>query len=175
MKKDACTSIVCEQHTEALESTHAGQRTVWSVIRGGTLAIALAGIVGCITQDPGAASDSASLAEDTSSPGLGSEPEAESIGVLASSSCTVDLSGTCTTGVVPANATGHFVDITINNRLRPTRCSFQVRDVIADKILFTGIVAANGLLVHRIINVSSEYQLRLFNCSTAAKGSIDNE
>ena len=42
---------------------------------------------------------------------------------FASSTCFVGSSGTCTTAAVVANASGHFVDIGINNRLRPGRAS----------------------------------------------------
>ena len=95
--------------------------------------------------------------------------------VMASSRCVVDASGNCTTGVIPANRVGRFVDVRVDNRQRPTSCSWQLREVSSGTLAGRGSVAADRLATARATGVSGSYQLELRRCSSGAVGVIDNE
>jgi hypothetical protein len=96
------------------------------------------------------------------------------IGPLASSTCFVGSSGNCTTAAVTANASGHFVDIGINNRLRPSPCPWRVRDVNNGAVVRSGTVGTSSSHSERIPGLFSVYQLELRGCSISARGDIDN-
>jgi hypothetical protein len=98
-----------------------------------------------------------------------------SIGILSSSACTVGSSGTCTTAFVPSNRQFSFIDVVINNRLRPSPCSYWVRDTVNQEIVHEGSVDAGGTLNHRLNRVFSTYVLHLHHCSLSARGGLDNE
>jgi hypothetical protein len=128
-----------------------------------------------ITEEPGS-ENSAALSTILSPAETGVRPgTADAIGILTEQTCVVGSSGTCNTGSVPANAIGHFVDIFINNRLRRSPCFYRVRDTGNEAIIIVGRAAINSQINARLINVSSQYRLELFNCSISATGSIDNE
>jgi hypothetical protein len=93
---------------------------------------------------------------------------------FASSACFVGSSGDCTTAAVTANASGNFVDIGINNRLRPSPCPWRVRDVNNDVVVRSGTVGTSSSHSERIPGLFSVYQLELRGCSISARGDIDN-
>jgi hypothetical protein len=103
---------------------------------------------------------------DTSKPGV--------ISPLASSTCFVGSSGNCTTAAVTANSSAHFVDIGINNRLRPSPCPWRVRDVNNGVVVRSGTVGTASSHGERIWGLYSVYQLELRGCSVSARGDIDN-
>ncbi|WP_112265965.1 hypothetical protein [Lentzea terrae] len=90
----------------------------------------------------------------------------------ASSRCVVGSSGNCTTAAIPAE---QFIDYFVDNRLRPTACSYQLREVSSGVLVGRGTadpgVAARG----RVTGLSGRYQLELRRCSAGAVGVIDNE
>ncbi len=94
--------------------------------------------------------------------------------LFAGSTCFVGSSGNCTTAAVTANAGGHFVDIGINNRLRPSPCPWRVRDVTNGVVVRSGTVGTSSSHAERIGGLSSVYQLELRGCSASARGDIDN-
>ena len=98
----------------------------------------------------------------------------DAIGLFASSTCFVGSSGNCTTAAVTANAGGHFVDIGINNRLRPSPCPWRVRDVNNGVVVRSGTVGTSSSHGERIGGLFSVYQLELRACSVSARGDIDN-
>jgi hypothetical protein len=120
--------------------------------------------VAAVTLAPSAANASAAIEADA----------ADSPVILASSTCIVGSSGTCTTAIVKANGSGHFVDIDVNNRLRPSPCRFRVRDTIAGVIVHDSSADINSYLSRRLTNVYSQYQLELYSCTISARGFLDN-
>jgi hypothetical protein len=143
---------------------------------------------GCVAEEPTAsdiATDEQQLSTGTESPAEATAEDAalkdsdepwttESVGILASSSCTVGSSGNCTTAIVAANSGSHFIDISINNLLRPTACPYRVRDTVNGVVINSGTVGANSSRAQRLFNVFSQYQLELRGCSVSARGFIDN-
>jgi hypothetical protein len=80
----------------------------------------------------------------------------------------------CTTAVVGANAGRHFVDIFINNRLRPSPCPGRVRDVNNGVIVRAGTTSASSSTSQRIGGLFGFYQLELRGRGISARGFIDN-
>ncbi|GAA0522912.1 hypothetical protein Ade02nite_82500 [Paractinoplanes deccanensis] len=107
--------------------------------------------------------------------GAGRPGAADSIGIMASSSCIVGSSGTCRTAIVPANALGHYVDVVVNNRLRPSPCNYEVIDTITNQVVNWNVVPSNTRLSLRLPNVYSQYQLKLYWCLASATGILDND
>ena len=116
---------------------------------------------GCVAEVP-TASD---MAEDAAAQGNDEPRTTEPVGILTSSSCTVDGSGSCTTGIVAANSSGHFIDISIDNLQHLTRCPFRVRDT-ANGIVIIGIAEANsvffGVFLSYLVNISSRSAAAVF-------------
>lgn len=98
-----------------------------------------------------------------------------SVEVMASSRCVVGESGNCTTGVIPANPVGQFIDYFVDNRLRPAACSYQLRDVSSGLLVGRGTVNPGVFARGRVTGLSGRYQLELRRCSMGAVGGIDNE
>jgi hypothetical protein len=99
----------------------------------------------------------------------------EPIQITASSRCLVGWSGDCTTAVVGANASGHWIDYWINNVGRPSRCPFRVRDVNTRAVVRSGTVGVSGLTAGRVPGLYGYYQLELRGCSVSAEGLLDND
>lgn len=97
------------------------------------------------------------------------------IQIMASSRCVVGSSGTCTTSVVGANSAGHYVDYGINNLLRPSSCSWAVRDVNSRVAVRSGTVGAGRSTSGRVYGLYGYYQLELRGCSVSAIGHFDND
>jgi hypothetical protein len=95
--------------------------------------------------------------------------------VMASSRCVVGSSGNCTTGVIPANPAGQFIDYLVDNRSRPTACSYLLREVSSGVLVRRGTVNPGVLARGRMTGVSGSFQLELRRCSAGAVGVIDNE
>ncbi|HEX6681983.1 MAG TPA: hypothetical protein VF062_04280 [Candidatus Limnocylindrales bacterium] len=96
------------------------------------------------------------------------------IGIMASSRCYVGSSGNCTTAVVGAHAAGHWIYISVNNRLRPSPCPFRVRDVNNGVVIHSGTVGTSGFYSRYLYEVYGYYQVELRGCSVSAQGYISN-
>jgi hypothetical protein len=107
--------------------------------------------------------------------GAGEPGAADSVGIMASSSCIVGSSGTCRTAIVPANGSGHYVDVVVNNRLRPSPCNYEVIDTITNEVVNWNVVPAYTRRSLRLNNVYSQYQLKLYWCLASATGILDND
>ena len=92
----------------------------------------------------------------------------------ASSRCLVGSSGNCTTSIIAANASGHFVDLFVDNTFRPSPCPWRVRDVNNRQIVRSGTVATNSRTDQIVQGVYGFYQLELRGCSISAEGHLDN-
>ncbi|MEU0878555.1 hypothetical protein ABZ345_08165 [Lentzea sp. NPDC005914] len=99
---------------------------------------------------------------------------ADPIQTMASSRCVVGSSGNCTTAVVGANSSGHWVDYYVNNRLRPSPCPWRVRDVNTGVVVRSGTVGTGGFTSGTVFGLYGYYQLELRGCSISAVGGIDN-
>jgi hypothetical protein len=104
----------------------------------------------------------------------GATGSSDSIGILASSRCYVGSSGNCTTAIVSANASGHWIFISVNNRLRPSSCPFRVRDVNNNAVIHSGTVGAGGFYERYLFGVYGHYQVELRGCAVSAQGYINN-
>lgn len=115
----------------------------------------------------------AAAAAGTAAPASASA--SDPVQIMASSRCTVGSSGNCTTSVVRANSSGAYVDYFVNNRLRPSPCRWQVRDVNTNVVVRSGTVGTGGFTSGRVGGLSGFYQLELRGCSISAHGGIDND
>lgn len=97
------------------------------------------------------------------------------IQVTASSRCLVGTSGNCTTAVVRANPTGHYVDYYVNNVGRWSPCPWRVRDVNTQVVVRSGTVGTNSRISGRVSGLYGYYQLELRGCTVSTTGVIDND
>jgi hypothetical protein len=91
-----------------------------------------------------------------------------------STRCHVGSSGNCTTSILAAHPTGHFVEFFVDNILRPSPCPFRVRDVNSRVIVRSGTVATNSRTDQIVQGLYGYYQLELRGCSISAEGYLDN-
>lgn len=97
-----------------------------------------------------------------------------SIEPFASSRCQVGSSGNCTTAIIAANASGHFLDLWVDNTFRWKPCPWRVRDVTNGQIVRSGTVPSNSRTDQVVQGVYSFYQLELRGCLVSAEGYLDN-
>lgn len=74
-----------------------------------------------------------------------------------------------------SRASGHFIDIVVNNRLRPAPCAFRVRDTVNRVVIFETVVGISQRFSRRLNNVFSQYQMELFSCTPSVRAIIDND
>ncbi|MFC3892902.1 hypothetical protein ACFOWZ_15605 [Lentzea rhizosphaerae] len=115
------------------------------------------------------------LTAATASTAVPASAAADPIQITASSRCLVGWSGDCTTAVVGAHPSGHWIDYWINNVGRPSRCPFRVRDVNTRAVVRSGTVGVSGLTAGRVPGLYGYYQLELRGCSVSAEGLLDND
>ena len=109
------------------------------------------------------------------SPASASVPAEDPIQIMASSRCLVGTSGNCTTAVIGAHPTGHFVDYVVNNIGRWSPCSWAVRDVNSRVVVRSGTVGVNNRVSGFVPGLYGFYQLELRGCTVSAAGILDND
>jgi hypothetical protein len=92
----------------------------------------------------------------------------------ASSLCIVGTSGNCTTSVVAANSTYHWVNYVVNNWGRWAPCDWRIRDVNSRIVVGSGTVGVNSRKALSIFGLYGYYQLELRGCQVSATGSLSN-
>ena len=94
---------------------------------------------------------------------------------MASSLCLVGTSGNCTTAVIGADPSQHFVDYTVNNRYRSSPCPWRVRDVDTGVVVRSGAAPVFEKIGGSIFGLYGYYQLELRGCTISTIGYLDND